>query len=80
MSTASDPICRNCRVSMERGYCIDHGHGNAQLREEWTSGVPEPARFLFMTYTKTVGKQDRVPVVTWRCPRCSLLESYAPDS
>jgi hypothetical protein len=77
MSTASDPVCRNCRISMERGYCIDRGHGNAQHREEWTQGEPEMARFLFMSHTKSVGEQDRIVVVTWRCPRCGLLESYA---
>jgi hypothetical protein len=78
MSTASDPVCPKCRVTMERGYCIDRGHANAQLREEWAHGEPQSARFLFMTYTKSAGKEDRVVVVTWRCPQCSLLESYAP--
>ena len=77
MSTASDPVCRNCRISMERGYCIDHGHANAQLREEWAHGVPQSAKFLFMTYTKSAEKQDRIVVETWRCPQCGLLESYA---
>ena len=77
MSTASDPVCRNCRISMECGYRLDRGHGNSQNVEEWTRGEPQKGQWLFVTYTKAVGKKDRIEVATWRCPRCGLLESYA---
>lgn len=78
MSTSSDPICRRCHVSMVRGYCIDLGDANAHHRQEWTEGEPKQGRFLFMKYSRHPEKKDRIVVVTWRCPQCSLLESYAP--
>lgn len=77
MSATSDPTCRNCRASMERGYRPDRGHGNAQHVEEWARGEPQKAQWLFITYIKGVGKKDLLPITTWRCPRCGLLESYA---
>jgi hypothetical protein len=34
MSTASDPICRTCRMSMEKGYLPDRGGGQGVSRPE----------------------------------------------
>ncbi len=77
MSLASDPVCHRCRTSMEEGYLVDRGHGNSQLIGKWARGAPKPAKFLGISYTQSVKERDLVPIATWRCPRCGVLESYA---
>jgi hypothetical protein len=62
---------------MEQGYTIDRGHANAQQVGKWARGEPKPVKFLGISYTQSVKDRDLLPIVTWRCPRCGLLESYA---
>ena len=60
---------------MEAGYLPDRGDLNALTVEEWVEGVPERS---FWTGLKTKGR-DRFTVMTYRCPQCGYLESYATD-
>ena len=61
---------------MESGFVVDLGHGNMKNLPTWIAGAAERG---FWTGLKT---QDRVnlEVLTYRCPKCGLLESYALKS
>ena len=61
--------CPCCDSEMERGFLIDHdGHGRSQVF--WSSGY-------FWSYMLD---QTRVlPVSTYRCGSCGLLQSVAVD-
>jgi hypothetical protein len=77
MSTASDPVCRNCRVSMEKGVVHDFGHGGRKDLPKWTQGEPIERRFLGIPMGFESKDRKSMTVMAWRCPRCGLLESYA---
>lgn len=77
MSTASDPVCRACRTSMEKGYLPDRGQSNGAHRPVWARGEPQPWRWLGMNLGIKAPNRDTLFVETWRCPRCGVLESYA---
>ena len=70
--TVDKKSCAKCRTTMEPGFVVDHTYG-ATAQSEWVEGVPEPS---FWTGLKIRGR-DRLPVVTFRCPACGYLESYA---
>jgi len=78
MSTADDPVCRNCRVSMEKGWVLDRAHAGEMHLSKWTKGEARPKKFLWFQLRSVQCDHDAaVPVASWRCPRCGLLESYA---
>jgi len=58
---------------MEAGVILDKGHANSLSTSEWLEGKPEKS---FWAGLKTKGR-DRLPVRTYRCPKCGYLESYA---
>ena len=65
--------CPKCRTPMEPGLLLDKGHHSSLNISEWLEGEPEKS---FWTGLKTKGK-ERLPVRTFRCPKCGYLESYA---
>lgn len=71
--TPRSPECPKCRITMESGLLLDKGHANSLIATEWLEGAAEKN---FWTGLKTKGK-ERLPVQTFRCPRCGYLESYA---
>jgi Domain of unknown function (DUF6487) len=70
----SEPTCPTCRVAMEVGFVVDYAHANSPTVAKWTAGAPEKS---FWFGLKLRGK-ERVPIVTYRCPKCALLQLYAP--
>lgn len=68
--------CLRCKTTMEMGFVVDHGHGNALQEQEWIEGDVVKS---FWVGIQTKGRQKR-NVRTYRCPRCGYLESYADDS
>ena len=77
MSTASDPVCSKCRMSMEKGYLPDRGSGQGVNQPVWAKGEPIPLRWLGMKLGFKAPDRDALIVETWRCPRCGVLESFA---
>lgn len=57
---------------MDAGLVIDKGHANALGEQEWMEGAAERS---FWTGLKTKGR-ERFKVITYRCERCGMLESY----
>jgi predicted RNA-binding Zn-ribbon protein involved in translation (DUF1610 family) len=61
---------------MEAGFVIDKdGSAGSFSAPEWAEGVPERS---FWTGLNLKGR-ERHAVVTYRCPACGYLESYAPS-
>ncbi len=61
---------------MELGVIIDVGPG-AVTQSGWVDGVPEKS--IWTGGLKLKGRV-RIPVITYRCPPCGYLESYAPPA
>jgi hypothetical protein len=59
---------------MEPGYLLDHAHG-AVFTPAWVAGEPQYGTWI--TSLK-LWKKQKLAVLTFRCPACGLLESYAP--
>lgn len=64
--------CPKCSKTMEEGFIVDHGHGT-NTQAVWVEGPPQRS---FWTGLKLRGKELR-PVLTFCCPGCGYLESYA---
>lgn len=72
MSEEKAPECRRCQTRMDRGFVLDlYGCTN----ESWIPGDPETGRFGVII---KIRRRPHYPIVTFRCPQCGLLESYAP--
>jgi hypothetical protein len=57
---------------MDPGFVLDRTHG-AVAQSTWVEGAPVPS---IWTGLKLKGHQH-LPVMTYRCPKCGYLESYA---
>ncbi len=77
MSTADDPLCRNCRVSMQKGVVLEHVDNGKLTFPLWSPGDPPRKKFLGIPLGYGRNEGETIRVATWRCPRCGLLESYA---
>jgi len=67
--------CPKCAVQLSEGFLLErarHGRGVT----EWIEGKPVVS---FWTGLDLRGR-TRLPVATWRCPRCGFLELYAAAS
>ena len=69
----SEIQCPVCRVAIEEGLVLDHGHNNSLTQSVWVEGTPEPSLWAGI---KTRGRR-LLSTVTYRCPTRGLLQSYA---
>ena len=67
--------CLRCHTPMEAGYVIDNTHGG-NVQERWSPGKPNSS---FWTGLK-LEKEKLLSVISYRCPKCGMLESYAGES
>jgi hypothetical protein len=58
---------------MTPGYLLEAGHHDARRVTQWVEGAPERS---FWTGLR-LGERQVLPVLTFRCPACGYLESYA---
>jgi hypothetical protein len=65
--------CRACGGRMTEGRLINTDSYGGHKVPRWTEGVPERS---YWTGLK-VNKRDLLPVISYRCERCGLLEDYA---
>lgn len=64
--------CPKCGSSqVEEGYQLDKGHGETHVAS-FIKGKPDKRWWGYK-----VAKEDRAPIITYRCKRCGYLESYA---
>ena len=65
------PECPDCRVAMELGWIMDVTHAGSD-QPAWVPGMVEKGFWG----VKLRGKA-RLPVNTFRCPKCGQLKSFA---
>jgi hypothetical protein len=73
MTATTTHTCPKCASPMETGFILDKVDDNRLKTPEWLEGNPERA---FWTGLNTKGRK-RLDIITYRCERCGLLESYA---
>ena len=79
MSAQDDGIkCSKCKSRMEAGFVPDFAHGTVLL-PKWRSGPPKHTTFLGIYSGIRVKREEGLAITAWRCPRCALVEFYAPD-
>ena len=66
------PECRDCRVAMEAGLMLDRTPVRAE-QPMWIKGTADKGIFGLWK----IKDRERLPVVTFRCPKCGRLESFA---
>lgn len=66
------PECRDCRVAMDAGLMLDRTHGGSE-QPMWIKGTADKGIFGLIKERD----RERLPVVTFRCPNCGRLESFA---
>ncbi|QDV18258.1 hypothetical protein Pan153_29150 [Gimesia panareensis] len=81
MSTT--PHCPDCETEMETGFIPDNTF-LGEFQTKWHPGDPESAGGTFFgmkvknrTQTVKVDESQMRKVITYRCPACGLLRSYA---
>jgi hypothetical protein len=57
---------------MLEGFTLDNAYGGRTV-SSWLEGVPKKNIWVGVTLD---GKKP-IEIVTWRCPSCGFLESYA---
>jgi len=68
--------CMRCHSPMEKGFLADASHGGV-YQARWCRGEASPN--WFGAEVKMQQFESAVTTVSYRCPKCGLLESYAPD-
>jgi hypothetical protein len=61
---------------MEPGFTPDLAHGQTQILR-WIPGDPKKSWF-FGEVSRSQYFRDGLPTLTYRCPKCFRLESFAP--
>ena len=63
--------CPECHSRMEEGVTLDL---ESRRTQTWLQG---PVEEKWLTGIKTRGR-ELLPVVSYRCPKCGYLKSFAP--
>ena len=64
--------CPRCGRGMEEGFLVDSSDGGMPTVGGWHRGKPDKRWWG----VKTV-KREQLPITSWRCTSCGLLENYA---
>ena len=67
------PSCPKCSISLQEGFLLEHTR-NSRSATEWVEGQPERSFWRGLA----LGGRLRLRMTSYRCPRCGLLETYAP--
>jgi hypothetical protein len=71
------PECPDCKVPMDSGFIVDFTHGTgASEQSSWAEGTAESSWWTGWTALK-LGDKQLLPIVTFRCPKCGQLKSFA---
>ncbi len=69
------PQCSKCGSDMQEGFLLEKGDGGVLSQQAWVTGKPEKS---LLTGLRLKGMHV-YDVRTFRCTRCSYLESYASE-
>ena len=70
--SSSERECPACQEPMELGMVYDQGARDGISK--WVKGPPKYGGFFVGLETEG---RDKYFVITYRCPRCGLLQDYA---
>ena len=68
------PACPDCKVPMDSGFIVDFTGRQWSKQSSWIEGTAEPS------WGSVVGDKQRLPIVTFRCPTCGQLKSFAQEN
>jgi len=71
----TEPKCPECRVEMEIGSTVDQSHVRL-LVPKWVKGPPDWNGFQWWE-GRSLKDHEVFRVVSYRCPNCGLLLSFA---
>lgn len=80
MSREADVLrCRRCDGELVAGFLLDRDGSSRTRQACWVSGVPDDSitRALWNRGAVQNIATDTLPVTTFRCSNCGLLESFA---
>jgi hypothetical protein len=69
------PACPDCKVPMDSGFIVDFTGSEWSKQSSWAEGT---AKRNF--WGSVVGDKQRLPIVTFRCPKCGQLKSFAQEN
>ena len=69
------PACPDCKVPMDSGFIIDFTGSEFSKQSSWAEGT---AKRNF--WGSVLGDKQRLPIVTFRCPTCGQLKSFAQEA
>ncbi len=69
------PTCPDCRTAMEGGFLRDRSDSES-VQATWVEGAPERSAW---TGLKLKGRRE-IPLYAWRCPRCTQVRFFAPET
>ncbi|MBD3675770.1 MAG: hypothetical protein HUJ26_19860 [Planctomycetaceae bacterium] len=75
-------FCPDCQTEMQSGVIPDLAHG-VTATTKWLPGTPPFDTTFWGNLKDRDGRlhhSTSLPVITWRCPDCGLLRSYAHES
>lgn len=75
-----DVVCSQCNARMEQGFIINIAEVSEATIAEWHPGEVEYKTFLGLEAGIKTNKSQMLKIVTYRCPKCGLLRSYAPST
>jgi hypothetical protein len=76
----NDPNCPTCKCAMEVGYLPDCTDFKSNYQTPmWHAGEPRATKFFGLPLHAKVRRAQMSPVLTYRCPECCLLQSYASN-
>ena len=67
-------FCTKCKIQMQQGYILDAMYGNiVTTTSKWSKGKPKK----ILSFALPTSENTSMQIVTYRCPECGYLESYA---
>lgn len=81
---AHDKTCASCGVQMEAGFVPTSKGGASLFQGAWHPGPPNDKTFwesISMGFSGVkVDERKLVPIYAYRCPKCELVQLYAPTA
>jgi hypothetical protein len=78
---STEPRCPDCNQAMEKGFIPDFGYGTSShsvVQTMWHPGEAEDRLLLGLkTGTVKIEKSAARRIISYCCPVCGLLRSYA---
>jgi hypothetical protein len=65
--------CPKCDIQLQEGFLLSRTR-KERIAADWVDGKPVRSFWRGLN----LSGRTRLPVASWRCPRCGFLELHAP--